>query len=97
MQSVVSVCIRWGDYVLGVRDVRRGESFSVGSPPQPLLSFQGGTPRVYALHSGQAELVRALGPGESVTVTRDGLDYSVSCSGSDEAHSFTPATRHLAL
>ncbi|HYP90564.1 MAG TPA: hypothetical protein VEQ59_20480, partial [Polyangiaceae bacterium] len=90
MRSIVSVWTRWGDYVLGVRAVRPGESVSVGSPPRRLLSFERGVPKVWGLESDET-----LAPGQTVTVSCDGLDYTFSCSDEDTP-SFAVARRRWA-
>ncbi|HYQ15300.1 MAG TPA: hypothetical protein VEQ58_06080 [Polyangiaceae bacterium] len=90
MRSIVSVWTRWGDYVLGVRAVRPGELVSVGSPPRRLLSFERGVPKVWGLESDET-----LAPGQTVTVSCDGLDYTFSCSDEDTP-SFAVALRRWA-
>jgi hypothetical protein len=92
MQRVVSVWSRWGDYVLGVHDLRPGESLSVGA--QPLVHFRGGMASVYA-EAGAAE--RQLRVGETVTVTVGELDYTLCCSEPAEAATFAPSRRPWAL
>jgi hypothetical protein len=93
MHRVVTVCTRWGDYVLGVHDVRPGESLSVGSPPQPLVRFQCGAARVCP--PGEAE--RELSVGDSVTVKLGELDYTLCCSEPERALTFAPSGRPWAL
>lgn len=85
MRSVVSVCTRWGDYVLGVRDLRPGQALSVGSPPQRLVRFRGGAAWLCDSASSAASGERALREGETVTIERDGVEYSVTCSAGDGA------------
>jgi len=75
MSSVVSVWTHWGDYAVGVRDVRRGETLRVGSPPRRLVRCDGVRATVW-LHEG----AQTLKAGESVAVERDGVHYRVSCT-----------------
>jgi hypothetical protein len=75
MSSVVSVWTRWGDYALGVRDVRRGQTLRVGSPPRRLVRCEGDATTVW-LDEG----VRTLKAGDGVRVERDGVHYFVSCA-----------------
>ena len=93
MRSVVSVWTRWGDYVLGVRDVRPGQVLSVGSPPQRLVRFRGGAAQL----SAAADDERALAVGQTATVERDGLQYWVTCSELESAEASSAPRRWLAL
>jgi len=77
MPRVVTVWTRWGDYVLGVRDVRPGESLSVGA--RMLVGFRGPIAHV---SGGQV-----LGEGETSSVSLDGLEYTLTCFA-DEAKGF---------
>lgn len=92
MQRVVSVWTRWGDYVLGVRDVRTGESLSVGG--RLLVRLRGDTASVCA-DPGAGE--RELAVGETVTVTMGELDYTLCCSQPPGAATFAPSRRPWAL
>jgi len=80
MRRVVSVCTRWGDYVLSVRDVRPGESLAVGSPPRRLVSFERGYALVWSTQPQAAHGGRVLALGETITVSRDELDYTLTSS-----------------
>lgn len=71
MPTVVTVCSRWGDYVLGVQDVRPGQRLR-----QPPVSFTAGKPQV----AGQL-----LREGETVTLQGDGITYDVSCDRAKQA------------
>jgi len=64
MPTVVTVCSRWGDYVLGVQDVRPGQNLQ-----RPPVSFTAGEPQV----AGQL-----LRDGETVTLESDGVTFEVS-------------------
>jgi len=86
MPSFVTVWTRWGDYVLGVRDVRPGESLSVGA--RLLVGFQGPTAH---LNGGQA-----LGEGETSSLSLDGLEYTLTCFA-DEAKGFARPRQPLWL
>ena len=92
MRSVVSVWTRWGDYVLGVQDVRPGQALSVGSPPRPLVRFRGGVAQL----SADADDERGLNAGQTATIERDGLQYWVTCSELDETATFVAPRRWLA-
>lgn len=92
MQRVVSVWTRWGDYVLGVRDVRPGESLSLGAAP--LLRVGRGGASVFA---GPGGAERELQVGESVTVTVGELSYTLCCAEAEEAEVWGPARRRWAL
>jgi hypothetical protein len=95
MRRVVSVWTRWGDYVLSVRDVRRGESLDVGSPPRRLLSFQQASPRIWPGPLDEQQAGRALDPGETITVCRGELDYTIT-SSDGEMPEFAPSGRKWA-
>jgi hypothetical protein len=92
MQRVVSVWTRWGDYVLGVRDLRAGQSLSVGA--RTLLHFRRGRANVCTA-PGAAE--RELQVGESVTVTVGELDYTLCCAALANAPAFAVSRRPWAL
>lgn len=70
MSGVVHICTRWGDYVVGVRDVRRGRSLA------GLVRFVGRTPRVLAGegHGQERELV----VGQTLRFARGALEYAVT-------------------
>src|SRR5258706_6486770 len=81
MQGVVSVWTRWGDYVVGVRDVRPGQSFCVGSPARSLVWFRRGTPRVLLAKTPESPVNELLlVDGQTLALSVDGLDYTVTYS-----------------
>src|SRR5437868_8199319 len=95
MRSVVSVWTCWGDYVLGVRDLRPGQALSVGLPARPLVRFRRGAAWLCSLPPGAAHFERALRAGETVTVERDGLTYSLTCCDAADAGTFGAPRRWL--
>lgn len=91
MQRVVSVWTRWGDYVLGVRDVRPGESLPLGA--QRLLHPPSGAPQL----KEPGGTVRELKAGESVTMTIGELTYTLWCSEQPAPETFAPTRAAWAL
>jgi hypothetical protein len=95
MRSVVMVWTRWDDYVLGVRELRSGQELRLGAPPRPLVRCRRGAAWLCESSSCAPAVERALLVGETVTVERDGLKYSVTCWDADDVTMFGAPWRWL--
>ncbi|HEY2407049.1 MAG TPA: hypothetical protein VGI10_13655 [Polyangiaceae bacterium] len=71
--TIVSVWVRWGDYVVEVRDVRPGEALWVGAPPLRLLRLSEDGTRV----SLRDEHEVTLAGREPLRLSHAGLDYTL--------------------